>query len=138
MSATLKWHAAEPSAPHDGNAGSNLAAQCPSRLSHVAWRSVELRDGSRITVRVMRSEDAAIEQEFVRQLSDRARILRFFSGLKQLSPYLLQSLTSPEFPETYALLASISDGGQERQIGVARYAPTDVDGPPCTPSLRSK
>lgn len=99
-----------------------------SQLANVVLSSVELKDGSRITIRVMRPEDSGIEQDFVRRLSARSKYLRFFSGLKQLSPRMLEKLTNPEYPESYALLAIASDGEQEQEIGVARYAPTGSAG----------
>ena len=99
-----------------------------SQLANVILSSVELKDGSRITIRVMRPEDAGIEQDFVRRLSARSKYLRFFSGLKQLSPRMLEKLTNPEYPESYALLAIASDGEQEQEISVARYAPTGSAG----------
>jgi CheY-like chemotaxis protein/RimJ/RimL family protein N-acetyltransferase len=90
--------------------------------------TMELEDGTRVTLRMMRPEDAAMEQAFVTSLSDRSRYLRFFSGLKQLPPFMLRELTNPRFPASYALIATIPGEGDERQIGVARYAPTDEPG----------
>lgn len=97
-------------------------------LAGAAPSTVKLRDGTPVTFRVMRPEDADIEQAFVRGLSDRSRYLRFFSNIKQLSPYMLERLTNPDYPKSYALMATVSGDDRERQIGVARYAPTELDG----------
>jgi acetyltransferase len=90
--------------------------------------TMELEDGTPVTLRMMRPEDADMEQAFVSSLSDRSRYLRFFSGLKQLPPFMLEELTNPRYPASYALIATIPAEGGERQIGVARYAPTDQSG----------
>ncbi len=82
-------------------------------------------DGTRVTYRRMRPEDAEIEQEFVRGLSESSRYMRFFASLRELSPVMLREFTNPRYPTSYALIATIDDGGRERQIGVARYAPTE-------------
>jgi RimJ/RimL family protein N-acetyltransferase len=93
-------------------------------LPHTKTSTLSLRDGSEVTFRMMQPEDADIEQAFVTALSDRSRYLRFFSGLRRLPRRQLAVLTNPEFPLSYALIATISVTGEERQIGVARYAPT--------------
>lgn len=81
-----------------------------------------------ITFRAIKPDDAEIEQAFVRGLSDVSKNLRFFSGMKQLSPKLLEQFTHPSFPGDYALIATIADNVSERQIGVARYLPTGTQG----------
>jgi RimJ/RimL family protein N-acetyltransferase len=84
-------------------------------------------DGTLVTYRMMRPDDAEREQEFVVGLSDRSRYLRFFAVLKQLPSYILKDFTSPDYPVSYAVIATIDDHGKERQVGVARYSPTGVD-----------
>ena len=75
---------------------------------------------------MIRPNDAEIEHQFVIALSDRSRYLRFFSGLKKLPDHMLKQLIDPKFPISYALIATITTMGVERQIGVARYAPTET------------
>jgi FixJ family two-component response regulator len=86
---------------------------------------VKLRNGAQVTIRAMRPEDADIEQAFVRGLSKRSRYLRFFSGIPELTPSMLEELTHPEFPGSYALIATVREGNREKQIGEARYAPSE-------------
>ena len=97
-------------------AASDLAKTDAAHVDHA---------GTRVTYRQMRPEDAEIEQEFVRGLSDTSRYMRFFSGLRELPPDVLKEFTNPRYPLSYALIATIDDAGRERQIGVARYAPTE-------------
>ena len=54
--------------------------------------------------------------------------MRFFSGLEKLPEHVLKEFTTPRFPISYAVVAIISDGDEERQIGVARWAPTGTEG----------
>ncbi len=90
--------------------------------------ATRLRDGTPATFRVMRPEDAEIEQAFVRSLSISSRHLRFFSGLNELPPALLHTFTHPDFPASYALIATIEDTGAEQIVGVARYNACDAVG----------
>lgn len=89
---------------------------------------MRLRDGRRVTVRSMRPQDAALEQQFVRGLSASARRMRFFSSIKELSPAMLHAFTHPQFPESVALIATTLAAVTEVQIAVARYASTDTPG----------
>jgi RimJ/RimL family protein N-acetyltransferase len=97
-------------------------------LPREGMMTLSLRDGTPVTFRMMQPEDADIEQAFVTSLSERSRSQRFFSGLRQLTPRMLALLTNPDYPKSYALIATVTEGGRERQIGVARYAPTGEEG----------
>jgi acetyltransferase len=85
-------------------------------------------DDTDVTIRPIQPGDAVIEQEFVRALSTRSKIWRFFAPLKELSAVTLKRFTRSDFPHDLALIATISRDGVEREIGVARYAPTATDG----------
>lgn len=89
---------------------------------------VTLRDGTSVTFRKMRPRDAELEQNFVRGLSASSRRNRFFSSVNELSPALLHEFTHPQYPENYALVATVSEDGAERQVAVARYAPAMAEG----------
>ncbi len=108
-----------------------LAQLWPGAASHApaGASTVALRDGTQVTYRRMEPGDAEIEQEFVRGLSDESRYMRFFSSLRELPPDLLKEFTNPHYPLSYALIATVEerrDGApRERQIGVARYVPTE-------------
>ena len=93
-----------------------------------ASRNVELRDGTLMTIRTMNPDDADLEQAFVEGLSIRSRYLRFFSNIKSLTPRMLESFTHPSYPETNALVATVTEDGKERIVAVARYAPTEPSG----------
>lgn len=82
-----------------------------------------LTDGTTVTLRAIRPEDASLEQAFVRCLSPRSKQLRFLSGIRELTPALLAKFTHTEYPAEAALIATVQHDGREEQIGVARFAP---------------
>lgn len=89
-----------------------------------------LNDGTRILIRPIRPEDAALERSFVNSLSDRSRYLRFMYFFKQITPELLARFTQIDYDREMALVAIVQSDGEERQIAVARYA-TFPDGGGC-------
>jgi acetyltransferase len=87
-------------------------------------------DGSEITIRPIRPEDAEMEQAFVRGLSDSARYLRFMASLKELTREMLVRFTQIDYDREMALVAVIERDGANVQLGVARYVVTP-DGEGC-------
>lgn len=80
-----------------------------------------LRDGTRVLIRPIRAEDAAIEQDFVRGLSDESRYFRFMDMLRELSPQMLKQLTNIDYFDQMALIAVTERDCKETEIAVARY-----------------
>lgn len=87
-------------------------------------------DGTPLTIRPIRPEDAASEQEFVRGLSPEAKHMRFLQAIRELSPAMLARFTQIDYAREMALIATIGQDGAERQVGVARYV-IDPDGRTC-------
>ncbi len=90
--------------------------------------TVKLKDGTAMVTRMIEPADAQMHQKFVTGLTPRSRYLRFFSGIRELSPYILRELTSPDFPCSHAIVGTIDQDGEEKEIGIARYAPTGEPG----------
>ena len=85
--------------------------------------SWQLPNGTNITIRPIRPEDATIEQAFVTKLSPESKYFRFMHGLDQLSPMMLARLTQIDYDREMALIAVINEGtDRARIIGVVRYA----------------
>lgn len=84
-------------------------------------QTLALRDGAVVKLRPIRPEDAAIEADFVRNLSDESRYYRFMDHLRELAPKMLSHFTEVDYHDHMALIATFDDGGTEKQIGVARY-----------------
>lgn len=98
----------------------------PSHLT----RHVYLSDGTPMTIRPIRPEDAEIEQEFVRNLSPEARYFRFIRAITELPPEMLVRFTQLDYSHEMALIAVIKEQGTWKQIGVARYE-VNPDGNSC-------
>ena len=73
-------------------------------------------------MRPIRPEDAAIEQDFVKNLSDESKYSRFMNTLQELSQSMLIRFTQIDYDREMALIATTADdSSQTIQIGVARY-----------------
>ncbi len=81
----------------------------------------DLTDGTSITIRPIRPEDALIEREFVNGLSEQSRYFRFMYALQEITPAMLSRFTQIDYDREMALIATIEEEGAEKQIGVARY-----------------
>jgi acetyltransferase len=82
---------------------------------------VPLPDGSDLIIRPIRPEDAEMEQEFVRGLSEQTKYFRFMQAIKELSPEMLVRFTQIDYDREMALIGVMEDEGQEVEVGVARY-----------------
>lgn len=83
-----------------------------------------LFDGTPLTIRPIRPEDAAMEQAFVRHLSDDARHFRFMGSLRELPENKLRYFTEIDYDRHMAFVATVVQEGREVEIGVARYVGT--------------
>jgi len=81
----------------------------------------ELTDGTSITIRPIRPEDALIERDFVNGLSEQSRYFRFMYALQEITPAMLSRFTQIDYDREMALIATIEKDDAEKQIGVARY-----------------
>jgi acetyltransferase len=82
---------------------------------------VTLRDGTKLHVRPIRPEDAALERTFVASLSEATRYLRFFYQLSELSPAMLARFTQVDYDREMALVAIDETESGRAIVGVARY-----------------
>jgi acetyltransferase len=100
-----------------------------SRYSHLAihpypeaLEAVErLRDGTEVTIRPIRPEDAERETAFITELSDESRYLRFLSIVRHVTPEMVARFTQIDYDREMALIATREEDGHESIIGVARY-----------------
>lgn len=86
-----------------------------------------LTDYPTVTIRPIQLTDAEMEAEFVRQLSPKSRHFRFLGGLKELTPKMLKSFCDVDYLHSMAFVATISQDGEEIEVGVSRYAPNSKD-----------
>ncbi len=87
-----------------------------------AARIVRLRDGRPVALRVARSEDVSAVQQFVRNLSHRSRLNRFFAPVHELSPDQLDRVTRSHPPGELALVGETAEGAESRIVAMAQYA----------------
>ncbi len=80
-----------------------------------------LRDGSRVTVRPIRPEDAAELKRGFDRLSPASRYRRFLVGMSSLTDAQLRYLTNVDGEDHVALVATFHDGEREIGLGVARF-----------------
>jgi acetyltransferase len=95
------------------------------------WREHwTLGSGESVTVRPIRPDDAAIEQQFVRDLSPESKYNRFMAEMAELTPQMLAKFTRIDWPRDLALIVTLPEQGREREIAVARYV-SQNDGVSC-------
>ena len=90
----------------------------------------QLADGTDITIRPIRPEDAQLVQKFVHDLSDETKYFRFMNSLQELTESMLVRFTQIDYSREMALVAVTEENAQEIQLGVARYA-INPDGETC-------
>jgi acetyltransferase len=98
----------------------------PAGLEH----QVRLGDGTEVTIRPIRPEDAQIEARFVRNLSPQSKYFRFQQAFRELTPAMLVRFTQLDYARELALIAVVKEGGREVEIAVARYG-TNPDALSC-------
>ncbi|NNL05825.1 MAG: bifunctional acetate--CoA ligase family protein/GNAT family N-acetyltransferase [Xanthomonadales bacterium] len=81
----------------------------------------DLSDGTQLVIRPIRPEDALLEREFVNNLSERSKYLRFMYSLQEITPEALSRFTQIDYDREMALVAVVKEEGKDRQVGVARY-----------------
>jgi len=92
----------------------------------------QLTDGTLLTIRPIRPEDAELEQHFMASLSAETKRFRFMEELKELSRDLLVRFTQLDYDRELALIAVLEADGErpEIELGVARYV-RNPDGHSC-------
>ncbi|MBD5805451.1 Succinyl-CoA ligase [ADP-forming] subunit alpha [Azoarcus sp. Aa7] len=89
-------------------------------------------DGTVVTIRPIKPEDAELEVEFVRKLSSETKYYRFMNTMRELPPAMVARLTQIDYDREMAFLATIPGEGDvtEVEVGVCRYA-VNPDGESC-------
>ena len=107
----------------------NSRAQSPKTYTHMAIHPYpshltsrfQLHDGTFVTIRPIRPEDAQMEQAFVRNLSQEAKYFRFMESIHELSREMLVRFTQLDYARELAFIATLKQDDKEIGIGVARY-----------------
>jgi len=94
----------------------------------VAAETVTLRDGTPVTTRAIRPDDAPRLQAFHARLSPESVYLRWLSAHPVLSDEEAETLSRVDYHDRMAFVATLPPAGADI-IGVARYAAAPAEGP---------
>ena len=100
---------------------SGTPGQCDLPSSEVAWQQ-QLRDGTHVTIRPLHARDVELERRFIEALSPQSRRFRFLETMRSPSEALLKQLTQLDPLTDVAYLATVGNGAEAREIGVARFS----------------
>lgn len=93
-------------------------AQYPAHLV----RKRRLFNGTEVTVRPVMPQDLAMEQEFVRRMSEDSRYFRFMAHLHELPKRKRDNLVDIDYDRHMALVATVPQAdGRDVEIGTAQY-----------------
>ncbi len=84
-------------------------------------RQGRTRDGATFTIRVIQPTDFALEDHFIRSLSEESRYLRLMYTMKEPPVSFVERLVNVDGVQTMALAAVAEVGGKPRFIAVSRY-----------------
>jgi RimJ/RimL family protein N-acetyltransferase len=85
-------------------------------------RSVVLRDGSPVNLRAIRPDDEDRMLALFYRFSPRTVYLRFHQVLKEMSTEDVRRFCTVDYDSTFALVATVFSGDEEKIIAVGRYA----------------
>jgi GNAT superfamily N-acetyltransferase len=93
----------------------------PTGSSGDPARTVRLRDGSPVDVRLIRPDDESRLSALAGRLSRETVYQRFFAPLQRLSPEQAHFFANVDYRDRLAIVAERTPGGEPALIGVARY-----------------
>ena len=95
----------------------------------IRWaRVATTRDNVTYRIRPICAEDAARERAFIMGLSPESRYERMMYTMGEPSPDLVDRFVHVDYHHNMAFIAAVGQGGDERIIGVARYAANGDEG----------
>jgi len=99
---------------------------CTADINRRHWID-PLNDGSHVLIRPLEAKDRDREFAFIKGLSPESRHFRFLATIKEPSDSMLNQLMDVDYHQRMAYVALFMEGGQLREIGVARYAAAPGD-----------
>ena len=118
--------ATTPGVDQTKHAGTGGVAK-PTAQSH--WIE-KLTDGTPVTIRPIRKDDAELEREFIKRLSPASRRMRFLGQMNEPGDELIRSLTDIDYVRNVAFIALLDRDEKTQEIGVSRYS-VSADGKFC-------
>lgn len=90
----------------------------------------QLYDGTNITIRPVRLDDADKFQDFIRKLSSELKHLNYMENFKELSPDTLKNFILIDYRKKMTFIAIHKQDNKELTIGMGRYI-VDVNSDKC-------
>lgn len=91
---------------------------------------ITTNSGLNVHIRPIKAEDAQMENEFVNNLSEHTKYLRFMQNVQQLSDEMLFKFTQIDYDQEMAFIAYSLEHEKPVEIGVTRYS-INPDGTSC-------
>jgi acetyltransferase len=88
---------------------------------HELTQHHQLSNGTNITIRPIRPEDAVMEKHFVSRLSERTKFFRYKQALQELTPEMIVRFTQIDYDREMAFVVVTEDENQHDELGVGRY-----------------
>ncbi len=88
---------------------------------HELTEQYQLANGTNITIRPIRPEDAGMEKDFVHRLSERTKYFRFMQSLQELTPEMVVRFTQIDYDREMAFVAVADGENMPNELGVGRY-----------------
>jgi acetyltransferase len=111
--------------PNDQHAPSHVFSQYPQE-----WiEQIALPDGTPVTIRPIRPDDAPKLQAAFKRLSIQSVYYRFLQVFAQLTDQQAHDFANLDYFQRMALVAEVQEGDETNLIGVARYAMLPGDEP---------
>ena len=101
-------------------------ADLPPGYPQEYQRLVTLRDGRSVLIRPIQPSDAPALAEAIASADADTIHRRFLGGHPQVTPGLLEYLTTVDYTSRFALIAV--EPASQRGVAIARYEPADQDG----------
>ena len=101
-------------------------AELPSGYPQEYRRLVTLHDGRSVLIRPVLPDDAPALAESIASADADTIHRRFLGGRPQVTPGLLEFLTTVDYTSRFALVAV--DPASQRGVAIARYEPAEQDG----------
>lgn len=84
----------------------------------------QLSDGTKITIRPVKPDDADMLQECISKLSSASKHSHFMAAFRQLSKDMLDRFTQIDYAREMVLIATCSQKDKDIMIGMSRYVTT--------------
>jgi hypothetical protein len=91
-------------------------------MTHVPKKRHLTIDGHSVIIRPISPDDSGLEEQFIDHLSLMTKHCRSSEGTNHIPEKLLKEFYDVDFNRTAGFIATTTEAGNKREIGVVRYA----------------